>query len=573
MKIFCFEIENYRAIEKVRINLSFSINPIIGVNESGKTTVLKAILAFDKNRDKLNFGEHLEFQNKYATSDTKGCKIKGSMRLDKGELSSLNNSLLKYANAKDVALAKKFNTKTEFVLTRELSKVENKYHFSHEGFSDKANERVTKFLVSNLPFILYFDDFSDRVPDTIDFPMDYIRTGKLTRNKNREWQEIIEEIFKRADTEGIDDKETHLTSFMTISDVDRKGDILSDIQDELNKEIIKEWKRIKKTGKAFADDSEKLELEIENKGSCFQFKVKDKSFKDKTRTFNISQRSKGFQWFFNYMIKLKFNPNYKLKLENSLFLLDEPGSYLHSAAQVELLNELKRVSNNNTIIYCTHSQYLLNPTVIKLGSVKIADKSKSKIILQDYGTYKVKKDKGALSPIYEALQLNFAHDFVGKIVITEGITDFYLFRIIQENTNWINEDVKFIPGSGASQSSNLISFAVSFSDDFVVFLDNDKAGLDAKRKYKSEFGEAVGDKLFIYRETESKFTLEDYLSTADCDNLLELTKSIDLKRGLGFLFYDYKQKQHEFVSKLNNETKDNLEDCLNRIEALVLNLK
>src|SRR5690606_9200752 len=102
-------------------------------------------------------------------------------------------------------------------------------------------------------------------------------------------------------------------------------------------------------------------------------------------------------------------------LENSIFLLDEPGSYLHSAAQTELLNELKSVSVNNTIIYCTHSQFLLNPTVIKLGSIKIAEKADSRISLINYGNYHAKNDKGALSPIYQALQLNFANDFIGKI--------------------------------------------------------------------------------------------------------------------------------------------------------------
>lgn len=80
-------------------------------------------------------------------------------------------------------------------------------------------------------------------------------------------------------------------------------------------------KRIKKSGKSFADDSDKLELVITNEGNVFRFKVKDKSHNDRTRTFDISERSKGFQWFFNYMIKLKFNPNYKGKLENQFFYL------------------------------------------------------------------------------------------------------------------------------------------------------------------------------------------------------------------------------------------------------------
>lgn len=568
MKIIHFQIENYRAIEKIKLNLSFSINPIIGVNESGKTTVLKAILAFDKSRDKLNGGEHLMFQNKYTTSETKDCQISAKIKLDKGELQNLVVALKSHGNSTDIAIAKKFNTKTEFILSRHLSQAGNDYFFLNEELSIRANERIKKFLASNLPFILYFDDFSDRVPDFIDFPLDYIRKGKLTRNKNREWQEIIEEIFKRADTDGIDDNETPLQSFMSIADEDTKGDVLSDIQDELNREIIKEWKRIKKSGKAFADDSEKLELVIVNDDFKFRFKVRDKSNNDKTRTFNISQRSKGFQWFFNYMIKLKFNPNYKTKLENSIFLLDEPGSYLHSAAQIELLNELKRVSSKNTIVYCTHSQYLLNPKVIKLGSVKIAEKAKSKIFLEDYGSYKGKKDKSALSPIYQALQLNFAHDFIGKIVITEGITDYYLFKIIQSNTDWISEDVNFIPSSGASQSSTLISLAIPFTDDFVVFLDNDKAGKDAVKKYKLEFGELIGAKLFNYKSSKAEFKLEDYLSDKDQSRLMELTNSEDIKRALGFIFYDYKKKQKEFISDLDDETVSNLEDCLVRIRKL-----
>ncbi len=568
MKITKFKIENYRAIEIIELNLTFSINPIIGVNESGKTTVLKAILAFDKNRDRINGGEHLEFQNKYSTSPTKGCQISANIKLDKSEIELLVKTLKLNTDSKSFSIVKKFNTNTEFVLTRKLSLDHNDYFYENTELPTNINSKIAKFLVSHLPFILYFDDFSDRVPDIIEFPAEYSKTGKLTRNKLREWQEIIEEIFKRADTEGIRGANTPLQTYMNIKDTDRKGDILSDIEDELNKEIIKEWKRIKKSGKALADDSEKLNLVIVNEKGKFEFKVRDKSNQDKRRTFNIGERSKGFQWFFNYMIKLKFNPNYKKKLENSIFLLDEPGSYLHSAAQMELLNELKRVSDKNIIIYCTHSQYLLNPEVIKLGSIRIAEKSKSKISIQEYAKFKGKKDKSALSPLYQALQLNFAQDFIGKIVITEGITDFYLFKILQEHTSQIDKDLKFIPSSGASQSSTLISLAIPFTDDFVVLLDNDRAGHTAYNKYIKEFGVEIEKKLFKYQATKQKFTLEDYLSIKVQNRLLEITNSTDLKRSIGFLYYDYKKKQKEFVKQLDSETIDNLKDCIERIRAL-----
>lgn len=71
---------------------------------------------------------------------------------------------------------------------------------------------------------------------------------------------------------------------------------------------------LKKAGNLLLMIADKLELVITNEGNVFRFKVKDKSHNDRTRTFDISERSKGFQWFFNYMIKLKFNPNYKGKI-------------------------------------------------------------------------------------------------------------------------------------------------------------------------------------------------------------------------------------------------------------------
>jgi predicted ATP-dependent endonuclease of OLD family len=570
MNIIKFEIKNYRAIEQIEINLNYSINPIIGINEAGKTSVLRAILAFDKTRDRFNDGEHLEYKNKYLTKATKNSEVSAVLTLDKKEVEKLLKSVKLKTDSTDYTILSKYSNKTELLLTRKLTEEKKEYHFEDQNLTESTNAKVTKFLVSNLPYILYFDDFADRVPQTVEFPIDYYKTGKLTRNKNRDWQDIIQEIFKRADTEGIDEdyNEIPLQTYFNIKDADTKTDILSDVEQTLNNEIIKEWKRIKKSGQSFADDSDKLELVLENEGDIFYFKVKDKSHKDKKRTFNISERSKGFQWFFNYMIKLKFNPNYKGELKNSIFLLDEPGSYLHSTAQSELLKELERVSKDNFILFCTHSQYLLNPEIIKLGSIKIAEKKESKITLQNYGNYKSKKDKGALSPIYQALQLNFAHDFLGKVVITEGITDFYLLKIIQKHTKLIPKNITIIPSSGAGHSSTLISLAIPFSDSFLILLDNDKAGKNAKTKYLKEFGEGIESNIHFYNSTIKDFKLENFLCSKDSADLLRITNSTDLKRAFGFIYYDYKDEQNKFISKLSKETLENFKSTFKIISEL-----
>lgn len=67
-----FTVSNYRAIAgplEIRIS-AHSLMPIIGVNESGKTTVLHAIFAFDHYNDDLNdAGRHLkDVSNLYRTS-------------------------------------------------------------------------------------------------------------------------------------------------------------------------------------------------------------------------------------------------------------------------------------------------------------------------------------------------------------------------------------------------------------------------------------------------------------------------------------------------------------------------
>ncbi len=67
-----FIIQNYRGIVgPLEIDvLKKSLHPIIGVNESSKTTILQAILAFDCHNDRLNDnGRHLkDIENLFATA-------------------------------------------------------------------------------------------------------------------------------------------------------------------------------------------------------------------------------------------------------------------------------------------------------------------------------------------------------------------------------------------------------------------------------------------------------------------------------------------------------------------------
>src|SRR5690606_23253389 len=128
------------------------------------------------------------------------------------------------------------------------------------------SDKIVNYIIKNQPFILYFDDFTDRVPAEVSFNADYKETGKITGRKNVEWQYIIEEIFNRSGADGFDGNksvEKPLQTFMKIRDKDKRDDLLSDITDVLDKEIIAEWKEMKKKGlNRLADDSDDLEVLI-----------------------------------------------------------------------------------------------------------------------------------------------------------------------------------------------------------------------------------------------------------------------------------------------------------------------
>ena len=72
--------------------------------------------------------------------------------------------------------------------------------------------------------------------------------------------------------------------------------------------------------------------------------------------FDITERSKWFQWFFNFIVKLKFNPKYQDNQKGAIYLLDEPTVGLHYDDVHKLLEVLnKLVVHGNTVVLIEHN--------------------------------------------------------------------------------------------------------------------------------------------------------------------------------------------------------------------------
>ncbi|MET3698379.1 predicted ATP-dependent endonuclease of OLD family [Bacillus oleivorans] len=559
MKYIGFIIENYRAIERIEVKISDPLIPIIGINESGKTSVLKGILSFDKLKDNYNKGEHLNFKNKYSYKE-KQCNITARVLIEtEEEVEKLAKKMkLKVGDPLVETLFDYVKNKRLINISRSLNLME--YNLIDFPIEEERNKEMADKLFDLLPIILYFDDFSDRVPETIDLPPNYIEKGIRSGNSvQAEWRSLIEEIFYRS-TDG----EYTIKDFLEIEDPDDKAALLSDVSDQLNADIIDEWKKLKLKGSsALANDEDDLELKIiytppteEYNKYSFEFKVVDKTLNQRKRQFNVTERSKGFQWYFNFIIKLKFNAKYKDNPSNAIYLLDEPGSYLHSSAQEELLSELKVISENNTLLYCTHSQYLLDPEKINISTIKIAIKQEGNIVLKPFNSYGKNYNQGALTPLMDALHLKTGLESINtkNVIITEGITDYYFLKLLTEyREEFQKHDIQLIPGAGAQNLRELISLSIAWSSKYLVLLDNDDAGRNAYNTYISYFGEGESDNLYLYNDREETFVLEDFILDEDEKNILELTNSDNLKSAfISLYFLEDKNLRRRIIKKLDS---------------------
>lgn len=565
-----FSIHQYRAVDQAEVPVGNRLIPLVGINESGKTSILQAILSFDRLSDNYGGGKHLDFKNKYIVGEHE-CVITADVVIDsEHDLDSISEKLsLPRGNNVLKELEGVYESKSSIYISRNLKT--KKYSVSGIDVPEKLNRQLAKAVYDLLPLILYFDDFTDRVPAEVEF--NRVENGYKIRNqKLAEWQRILEEVFHRA-TDG-----THsLSSFIAIKDSDERDGLLNDINDVLDNEVMSDWRKLKRWSGSLADDPADIKLELRygvvaNHSFEFQFKVTDRSRKKK-RVFDVVDRSKGFQWLFNFLMKLKFNPKYQDVHTGAIYLLDEPGSYLHSSAQEELLKELEEISKTNTIMYCTHSQHLLDPSIINIGQTRIVSKEDGAIRVIPFGSAATDNYQGALTPLFNALHLRTGifNRRIDRVVITEGITDFYFFEMLRRYLKgWRFDNVSFIPGAGAGQLKELISWAIGWTESYLVVLDSDERGLVERQRYEKFFGERQAENFILLSipSSPNNIKLEDLLSEKDKNRFLEETGTRHVKNAITEAFFISDDDQKKLISKLDSTTKENLSILKEHFENL-----
>jgi predicted ATP-dependent endonuclease of OLD family len=602
MKYKKFTIKNYKAIrEKIEIDLSKrSLLPIVGINECGKTSILKSILAFDYTNDDLNGSvKHLKdhTKNLYNYTDQALLQIEAEIEITKDEFKQICDGLkVKKNDDGDFILTNKQkkslgdywnvidekDKQNEFsnkitIFRRQKSKEDEDliYDIDISQFDDKElNDKLCEEIILRLPHIIYLDDFANKIPDQIHIYKSETEANKAEYQKH--WVETLETLFKKANQsysiyslKGMDERE--------------REQVKNKVQTYLNEQLTNLWKKFQSI-----DETVPLNIDIQLKWVNYANKT-DKSYlgtieflvKEDDATFKIEDRSKGFAWFFNFVMNVEFNPKIRGDGEKRVYLLDEPGSYLHAVAQAELCKKISYISESDNVIIATHSLYLLNPDYIPINAIHVASKEDKKIKLESI--YKVcegnsSKGKNSLKPVKDALKLSHVLDIdveKHQVIIVEGINDYYAFRFML-NEYLEKNNIRLLPAGHASEIRTFISIMIGWECQWFALYDNDEEGRIASSKAINFFGEQESNyiKTLPFENKEKRFETEDLFAQSDIIKFKDFMgkRDVKFKKLLPDIWYSIKDDERQkLYSSISEETKNNFKKVIESISFRKIN--
>lgn len=228
----------------------------------------------------------------------------------------------------------------ELVIERKGVKKDRNIHFFNEGKTIGIPVLLSERIHSFIPQLLFIDGFyslgSEYTKSQVASPSD---RASLNQMENDEFQSnlAIKGLFKLADMNDSINEIFRQSQFGR-QKIDDGSVIFTD--------------KIKKIWSQGNDVSFRFSVP---KGGKFVIDIKDN-----TKTYNTPRdRSRGFLSFLYYYLCF-YELSSELRPQGYIFLLDEPGIHLHPQGQKDLLEYFEELSDNNQIMYATHSIFLVD---------------------------------------------------------------------------------------------------------------------------------------------------------------------------------------------------------------------
>ena len=190
------------------------------------------------------------------------------------------------------------------------------------------------------------------------------------------------------------------------------------------------------------------------------------------------QRSLGVRWFTAFYLQFKATEKRRSDYKR-LFLLDEPGSNLHSKAQSDVLRLINQLSKDIAVVYSTHTPHLVEYDklyrVLAVQRIGEDVNNPTEVIpALELGT----ASSDTLSPVLNAMGVDLSSQEVIRKrnnVLIEEPSGFYYLTAFWEVTDQ-KQDAHFIAATGVNKIPALANMFLGWGLEYVVVTDDDSAG-------------------------------------------------------------------------------------------------
>lgn len=324
-----FKIRNFKGVDGITIDFTnHRIITLVGLNESGKTTIMEAInLFYSSSQEKKLTTETINLLRPKGIDFTGKISITGYLALEGNDIKKIedywNNTLKKRSKltiGENFYITVNFHYKLhEFIERESLWSIELKASSSKKRLYEQDKDswnKVVNFIKALIPEIIYYDDFILEVPDRIGMSIESTEDEEIKlKDKDRTWQLALDDILKSVNPELSFHK--HIVEIWE-KDEDAAQQRLSQMERMLNAKITSKWRDLFGKNKTHFK-----EIRLSRKFTKDELQISFKIVSENGNEFFVKERSKGFKWFFSFLLFTEFR---KQRTNNILFLLDEPAS-------------------------------------------------------------------------------------------------------------------------------------------------------------------------------------------------------------------------------------------------------
>lgn len=499
------QVISFRSIEdSTTVSVDSDVTVLVGQNESGKTAFLKALYKsrpFDKGvsydatedypRKKLSAYQAIAgkapakvLEAKYflldseikAINDALGVPILDSLEfcvtytydgkrsVDLGVAEEKYvSTIVRNANLPAELTAKLANCSTvssmlEVLRSQDLNQESKAFLDRIAKFFEKTPASWkcidyyiwSKHLEAALPKFVYFDDY-------------YLLPGKIALGALKQRLDQMKTDQVKLTTEDqtvcalLSLAGVQVADLLTPEGYEKSRAQLEGVSNLITDKVFKFWKQNSNLEVVFDVKADPKDQPPFNAGPNLYIRIRNHQHRV---TLPFNQRSKGFIWFFSFIV---WFDNIQAQLVDNaplILLLDEPGLSLHALAQKDFLDYIRELSGSHQVLYTTHSPFMIDSE--RLDRVRVVQDNVATGTVVSSNL--VKGDQKTLFPLQAALGYTIAQNLFisSKNLLVEGPADLLYLQLFSrlvesDGGRGLDPSITIVPTGGLDKIATFIS--------------------------------------------------------------------------------------------------------------------